>query len=102
MHYQCERAQFWEQMLAMTLEPVEVAEEFRVCAGHLVGCVRLSGKWTGRVEVRMAEALAYEATAAMLMLPVASVEMADTLDATREIANMIAGIIKCPYPGRAT
>jgi hypothetical protein len=50
----------------------------------------------------MAEALAYEATAAMLMQPVASVEMADTLDATREIANMIAGIIKCPYPGRAT
>lgn len=33
--------------------------------------------------------LAYEATAAMLMQPVASVGMADMLDATREIANMI-------------
>jgi len=91
-------SQFWEQMLAMKLEPSLFAEEFCVDAGHLSGSVSLAGAWTGRVEVRMACRLAYEATAAMMMQPVATVAEADALDATREIANMIAGSIKSMLP----
>jgi CheY-specific phosphatase CheX len=95
-------AQFWEQMLAMTLSPLMVAGEFCVCAGHLHGCVTLGGVWKGRIEVRMAEGLAYQATAAMLMQPVESVGVADALDATKEIANMIAGVIKSSLPRPCT
>jgi len=60
-------AQFWEQMLAMTLEAMPSAEEFCLGAGHMVGSVGLTGVWRGRIEVRLAGGLAYAATAAMMM-----------------------------------
>ncbi|MGA2167698.1 MAG: chemotaxis protein CheX [Terracidiphilus sp.] len=91
-------AQFWEQMLAMTLEPTLTPEQFSVSAGHLFGCVTLTGMWKGRIEVRMAGSLAYEATAAMMMQPVETVGESDALDAIKEIANMIAGMIKSSLP----
>jgi CheY-specific phosphatase CheX len=91
-------AQFWEQMLAMTLNPMPMTGEFCVGAGHVLGSVNLGGVWKGRIEVRMAEKLAYQATAAMMMQPVETVAEADTLDATKEIANMIAGVIKSSLP----
>lgn len=111
-------AQFWEQMLAMRLEPIPpdmhggVAEPNGAAphaaphcpsvrcigTGHVVGTCSLSGTWTGRIEVRLAHGLALEATSAMLMQPIASVQTGDTLDATREIANMIAGTIKSALP----
>jgi CheY-specific phosphatase CheX len=91
-------AQFWEQMLVMTLDLMMIAEQFYVSAGHILGSVNLSGAWQGRIEVRMAKGLAYEATAAMMMQPVETVGEADALDAAREIANMIAGTIKSSLP----
>jgi CheY-specific phosphatase CheX len=91
-------AQFWEQMLAMTLDPVGSPEEFSAGAGHVMGSIALSGAWKGLVEVRMTPGLAYEATAAMMMQPVDTVVEADALDATKEIANMIAGTLKSSLP----
>jgi len=91
-------SQFWGQMLAMTLESMPAAEQFCMEAGHMLGSVNLSGAWTGRIEVRMANRLAYQATAAMMMQPVDTVAEADALDATKEIANMIAGLIKSSLP----
>jgi len=67
-----------------------------------MGSVALSGVWKGRIEVRMAIGLAYEATAAMMMQAVDSVVEADALDATKEIANMIAGVIKSSLPRPCT
>jgi CheY-specific phosphatase CheX len=90
--------QFWEQMLAMKLEPTAFPDQFCVAAGHLEASVRFSGVWDGRIEVRMAEKLAHLATAAMLMQPLETVTEVDTLDATKEIANMIAGVIKSSLP----
>ena len=91
-------AQFWEQMLNLKLEPVPMAEIF--CGGtrHLLGTVELSGVWKGRIEVRIDEKLAYVATAAMLMQPLDTVGEADTMDATKEITNMIAGVLKSSLP----
>lgn len=94
--------QFWEQMLAIRLEPVPMAEIFCVGTRHLLGSVELSGVWQGRIEVRIDEKLAYVATAAMLMQPEDEVAEADTLDATREITNMIAGGIKSSLPRPCT
>ncbi|HEU5350702.1 MAG TPA: chemotaxis protein CheX [Terracidiphilus sp.] len=96
--------QFWEQMLAMQLTPVAGPEELNLAAGHVQGRVWLSGAWEGEIEVRMAETLAMMATSVMLMQPLETVAEADTLDATREIANMIAGNIKSalPQPSRMT
>ena len=91
-------AHFWEQMLSMKLERTLFPEQFCVAAGHMVGRVTLSGEWQGRIEVRMAGGLAYEATAAMMMQPLDTVLEADALDATKEIANMIAGAIKSSLP----
>ncbi len=95
-------AQFWEQMLSMTLDPLAEPGEFCVGAGHLHGCVTLFGVWKGRIEVRMAEGLAYQATAAMMMQPLETVGEADALDAAKEIANMIAGVIKSSLPRPCT
>ena len=91
-------SQFWEQMLALKLEPVPMAEVFCVGKRHLLGSVELSGVWSGRIEVRIDEKLAYLATSAMLMQPLDTVLEADMLDATREIANMIAGVLKSSLP----
>lgn len=96
-------ALFWEQMLAMQLDPIAEGQwdETGVrCIGsaHVLGSCDLSGVWCGRVEVRLSRGLALQATAAMLMQSVESVQAADTLDATKEIANMIAGTIKSALP----
>jgi len=90
--------QFWEQMLAMTLEPMSSVDQCCAGSGHLRGSVALAGAWRGRIEIRMTGALAYEATAAMMMQALDSVTEADALDATKEIANMIAGTIKSSLP----
>jgi CheY-specific phosphatase CheX len=95
-------SQFWEQMLAMTLAPMATPNEFSVAPGHVMGSVSLGGVWKGRIEVRMAEGLAYQATAAMMMQPLDTVVEADALDATKEIANMIAGTIKSSLPRPCT
>lgn len=94
--------QFWEQMLQMSVTAVAPSEEMTLSAGHMAGVVALSGVWRGSIEVRMAISLAYEATAAMLMQQVDSVVEADALDATKEIANMIAGVIKSSLPRPCT
>jgi len=91
-------AQFWEQMLNLKLDPVPMAEIFCVGTRHLLGTVELSGVWKGRIEVRIDEKLAYLATAAMLMQPLDTVGEADTMDATKEITNMIAGVLKSSLP----
>jgi chemotaxis protein CheX len=91
-------AQFWHQMLQMELEIVPFTEDFCVGKGHLLASVRLSGMWTGRIEVRLAQGLAQAATAAMMMQPAEYVTEADELDAIREIANMIGGVIKSSLP----
>jgi hypothetical protein len=95
-------SQFWEQMLAISLLTLPAPEEFSVGAGHVLGSVDLGGVWKGRIEVRLAGGLAYVATAAMLMQPVETVGEADALDAAKEIANMIAGIIKSSLPRPCT
>lgn len=94
--------QFWEQMLSMQVAAMSPSEESTLLAGHMVGSVGFSGVWKGRIEVRMAIGLAYEATAAMLMQQIDSVVEADALDATKEIANMIAGVIKSSLPRPCT
>ena len=86
----------------MTLNPLVIPWEFCVGAGHLLGCVTLGGVWKGHIEVRMGKGLAYQATAAMLMQPLEQVAEADVLDATKEIANMIAGVLKSSLPQPCT
>jgi CheY-specific phosphatase CheX len=91
-------SQFWEQMLDMKMEAAVSAEGFCLSAGHVEGTIKLYGAWSGLVEVRLSAGLAYEATAAMLMQAVENVVETDVLDAAKEIANMIAGVIKTSLP----
>lgn len=91
-------SQFWEQMLSMKLDPMTTPDEFCLGAGHVLGSVSLSGAWNGRIEIRMDEGLSHQATAAMLMQPLDTVAESDALDATKEITNMIAGVIKSSLP----
>ena len=67
-----------------------------------MGSCSLSGVWNGRIEVRLARGLALAATSAMLMQPLEDVQEDDTLDATKEIANMIAGTLKSALPRPCT
>ena len=104
-------ALFWEQMLAMQLDPIEeshwdaAGNTTRIrCIGaeHVVGSCDLSGVWCGRIEVRLSRGLVLAATAAMLMQPAEHVQTCDTLDAAKEIANMIAGTLKSALPRPCT
>jgi hypothetical protein len=91
-------SQFWEQMLAMKLDPLASPDEFCLGSGHMLGMVELSGAWNGSIEIRMDGQLTRQATAAMLMQPIEAVQEADAIDAAKEIANMIAGGIKSSLP----
>ncbi|MGD0913424.1 MAG: chemotaxis protein CheX [Terracidiphilus sp.] len=91
-------SRFWDQMLAMKLEPEPILKQFCVGHKHLLGRIDLKGAWKGRVEIRMAEDLARAATAAMMMQPIETVAEADMMDAISEVANMIAGVIKSSLP----
>jgi chemotaxis protein CheX len=91
-------AQFWEQMLGMQLELTACAEIFSSSEEYLLASVSLSGAWTGRIEVGLSRGLALAATAAMMMQPEDALSEADVLDAIREIANMIGGVIKSSLP----
>ena len=91
-------AQFWEQMLSMSLTPCDECKENALPPGHFRGAVSLGGAWKGLIEVRLSPGLAYQATAAMMMQPVDTVAESDVLDASKEIANMIAGTIKSSLP----
>lgn len=95
-------SQFWEQMLAMTIEPLAFCEDFCVGRGYAEGTVGLLGAWKGSIAVCMEGGLACHATAAMLMQARETVTEADTLDAAKEIANMIAGLIKSSLPRPCT
>lgn len=95
-------AQFWGQMLSMTLETKTFSDSFSVHPGHLLASVGLVGAWKGRIEVRMTTGLAYEATGAMMMQAVDTVTEADALDAIKEIANIIGGVIKPNLPRPCT
>jgi CheY-specific phosphatase CheX len=94
----------------MRLEPISLGEGSLAepvlarCIGpeHVVGSCDLDGVWVGRIEVRLSSGLARQATAAMLMQPAESVQPVDTLDATKEIANMIAGTLKSALPRPCT
>lgn len=95
-------SQFWGQMLAMSLDPKPFSDRFIVDPGHVLASVGLVGAWKGRIEVRMSTGLAYEATAAMMMQPRDTVTEADALDAVKEIANIIGGVIKPNLPRPCT
>jgi len=89
---------FWEQMVAMKLEPEPVHEKFCVDHQHLLGSIDLTGAWNGRIQIRMSENLARLATSVMLMQPIETIAAADMFDAISEIANIIAGVIKSSLP----
>jgi len=91
-------SRFWEQMLAMKVEPEPIKQKFCVGHQHLLGSIHLKGAWRGRVEIRIADNLARVATAAMMMQPIETVAEADMMDAISEVANMIAGVIKSSLP----
>lgn len=103
-------ALFWRQMLAIELEPiVEPAANAPAttkirCIGsqHVTASCDLDGAWRGRIEVRLSPGLALAATSAMLMQPADAVQTSDTLDAAKEIANMIAGTLKSALPRPCT
>ncbi len=90
---------FWEQMLGMTLEPAPATLPPSFPPGtSILGRCDLSGAWFGSIQVLLTPGLALAATAAMLMQPAHTVQPDDTLDAVREITNMIAGTIKSALP----
>lgn len=91
-------AQFWEQMLGMQLDLTVCAEIFSSGEEYLLASVSLSGAWTGQIDVGLSRGLALAATAAMMMQPEDALSEADVLDAIREIANMIGGVIKSSLP----
>ena len=95
-------SRFWEQMVAMTLDPEPISDQFCVGRKHLLGRIDITGSWQGHVEIRMALSLARLATGVMLMQPHETVAEADMTDAISEVTNMIAGLIKSSLPQPCT
>jgi hypothetical protein len=79
-------------------DSAECAATGYIAGSDVIGGVHMSGAWNCVIEIVLIQGLEITATAAMLMQPVESVTLADTLDAAKEIANMIAGTIKSALP----
>lgn len=87
----------WQSVLG--LELTEQREGFQIPSPMLLGCVQISGAWTGAVEIASSEPMARSAAALMLQLDAAELGDGDVRDAFGELANMIGGNLKALLPG---
>jgi hypothetical protein len=91
-------AQFWEQMLAMTLVPLPTPAEFSVAAGHLLGSGQARRRVAGAHRGAPDRRLGLPGNGGNDDAAAGDSRRDRRLDATKEIANMIAGVIKSSLP----
>ena len=86
----------WETMLGL---PLEEARETALDSGPtLMGSVRITGAWNGKLDVRCTPSLARRAAAAMFACDQDGLSEEEVRDALGEIANMAGGNIKALLP----
>jgi len=86
--------QLFESMLEMRISQTSVGEWS--CLGPVVGVIHLTGGWDGFVLTGFEPSLAQVVAARMLAIPDPNDE--DLRDAVGEIANILAGNLKCLIP----
>ena len=99
LHLQTESAvqavqQLFESMLEMNISQTSVGEWS--CLGPVVGVIHLTGGWDGFVLTGFEPSLAQVVAARMLATPDPNDE--DLRDAVGEVANILAGNLKCVIP----
>lgn len=88
----------WQQMPELVLRPTEISEGVHPGSALMSGSVVIEGVWTGCIEVWLEKEFAYVATSAMMMQPLPTVSEADVIDAVKEIANIVGGLLKSTLP----
>ena len=64
----------------------------------VIASVAITGAWDGHVVIRATRDLAVSVASALLFVDAAEVSDADLVDATGELANVVAGNVKCLLP----
>jgi chemotaxis protein CheX len=85
---------------AMLCLPIAAPKDQSVMYGssQLAGYVHISGTWNGTVLLMCSEHFGRKAAAIMLGVSERNVTLSDVHDAIAELANIIAGGIKCVLP----
>lgn len=86
----------WQSMLNMELTPADGAASPE---GHLViGCVQLSGSWSGTIQLVCSAEMARTSVAAMMQMQASDLGDSDINDGLGELANMVGGSVKNTLP----
>ena len=86
----------WQSMLSIELTPAADAAALK---GHLViGCVQLSGSWSGTIQLVCSAGMARASVAAMMQMEAADLGDSDINDGLGELANMVGGSVKNGLP----
>lgn len=88
--------QLFQSMLDLEIAPTSVDQWG--CVGPIIGIVHLSGGWDGFVLTGFEPSLA-EAAASQMMADLEPLGEDEVRDAVGEIANILAGNLKCLIPG---
>jgi chemotaxis protein CheX len=88
--------QLFESMLDMSISPTNVDQW--TCLGPVVGIIHLTGGWDGFVLTGFEPSLAQVVAARMLAAPDLDPNDEDLRDVVGEIANILAGNLKCLIP----
>jgi chemotaxis protein CheX len=84
---------------AIGLEVVSLEGDSPASLDGVVGCVQITGDWTGAVTVHLSDVLARTAASVMLEMAEDELSEADVKDVVGEIANMTGGNFKGILPG---
>lgn len=83
------------QSIGVPLTPTEETAP----QGHLViGCVQLSGSWSGTIQLVCSADMARASVAAMMQMEGADLGDSDINDGLGELANMVGGTVKNGFP----
>ncbi len=90
----------WSAILELEVERVNEPFTINEKENTLIGCVHITGGWSGTVALQCPVPLARKAAAIMFSEKESEADMSDIKDALGELANMAGGNIKSLYTGQ--
>jgi len=89
----------WTSTLNLPVQPVAAPNDKAAPGRSMVGCVQITGTWSGAVTLECASALARRCAASMFGMDPEMASEAEIKDALGELTNMVGGNIKSLIEG---
>lgn len=90
----------WKSILDLDVTRVEEPYKIEQKENTLIGCVHITGGWSGTVALQCPIPLARRAASIMFSKAENDIDMSDIKDALGEVTNMTGGNIKAMFTGQ--